>query len=158
MWRRLFTILAIRSEVFLDADAGGLQGAEGNRLRIGQFEEVAGGGVDDGEGIVDFMGDATGHQADSGQACGRDGLDTVEFDFFFHALAFGDVADVALDYLFAVHGIDITDNLDFNMAAVLGKQGQIVVADDALGLQLGEGGTAGGNVLSRTDFPELLSR
>src|SRR5208337_1171112 len=114
---------------------GGLQGVERNRLSIGQFEEVAGGGVDDGEGIVDFMGDATGHQADSGEACGGDGLDAVEFDFFFHALALGDVASGGEDAADFAVGVPVEGGVvkDVGEATLRMKEGQGIVGDKAFG-------------------------
>ena len=69
----------------------------------------------------------------------------------------GDVADVALDHLVAVHQIDVADELHGDLPPIGGFQRHVVVANVPLLLQFREVVLVGDGVLEAAEFPDLLS-
>ena len=76
---------------------------------------------------------------------------------FFGQLALRDVPDVALDGLLIAHVVDVADELDLPVYAVLVLQWQILVANVALFLEFTKGGLALCDVCEQTDLPKASS-
>src|SRR6266705_6794912 len=75
---------------------------------------------------------------------------------FFCSLAHGDIADVALNDLFAAFLINVADKLDFAPHATFGFQWHVFVTDVAFLLQFMKRDSARFLILEKTDFREAL--
>ena len=74
-----------------------------------------------------------------------------------HLPARRDVTDVALDDVLAVFGIHVADELYGDPLAFPGLQGQVLIADIFLVLQLLKGLLGGRHVLEGTDLPQFIA-
>ena len=106
---------------------------------LAHVEEPAGGRVDDLERVIGLVHQFAEHSP-----------------LRLRPPAVGDVANVALDHLPAIHVIDIADELHLDRPSLTGLQRQMIVADVSLLLQLGKLLLVGDQIPEEAHFPELL--
>ncbi len=113
------------------------------------FHQV--GAVGDDAGLVGLGGGGLGEGAGFLGVLEGDGEQVLDL------FPLGDVADVALDDFLVAGLVDVADELDGDVASVLGLQGEVLVADVAVLLEALEHGLVGDDVLEGAELADGLA-